>query len=336
MTTRTDFIQFAVEGALKKAQDEGYTRRSVDPKRVLYLRPSSFHYCPLRTFFGLPKALSKSTQENFSTSFFTKVGTATHLVWQSAMEVSSVRLLKDWQCVNRECKHRVVLEPAPKDMKCPKCGSPVKGDEHEIDLDYLQGHVDEILLFDRGGKTYAVPIDYKSTSAAKIYKKRKEPDEAYVAQISSYATLIKPILAKRGIEVLGWALVFFTRDNPFKTVVVPGKTFMPKEKLKRWAKEHTEVIAKVSQPEHLKPLVRNRMCKTREEMEGSIGRCDHVSRCIHGDRTCFNHAKAILDTLRDKLPVVEFFRREGLLPKDHHANSASSGKRIPTKRTKTR
>lgn len=281
---------------MKQVQAEGTKPNKVDLKRVLYLRPSSFTYCPLRAFFNLRLAFSKKVLEPFDKSYYTNVGTATHLVWQSCAESSGIRIVKDWLCSNKECSHRHVLVANPR--KCKKCSSPVYGAEHEIAIGSIRGHVDEILEVTLpDGKLGYIPVDYKSTSTKGLAYKKKNPGEAYVAQISAYATLLS-----RSLNVVGWCLVFFSRDNPNKVEYHASTKLLELSKLKTWSRQHRKLLALESWDE-VRELIANRMCRSRQDVEKKARFCAYASYCTSEDRQCRKHAKVIFSKLEDRLPL---------------------------------
>jgi hypothetical protein len=77
-------IASKLEGVVVKAINEGECYAEND-KKNFYLRPSSFPYCPLRFFLGLPKAFSRGKYEEASFSYYVRVGSATHAVIQEAV-----------------------------------------------------------------------------------------------------------------------------------------------------------------------------------------------------------------------------------------------------------
>lgn len=307
MTTKTipdaAFIEKRVGLALKKAVEEGTVHNKNDMSRVLYLRPSSFSYCPLRAFFRLPTALSNGAHEPFDKAYYTSVGTTAHLVWQSVLETGHGRLVKDWLCLSKECRHRHSLVSDPK--RCVKCGGKVKGVEHEIRLGVIRGHVDDILEVDLpNGEVGYIPIDYKSTSLAGLKYKRKNPGDAYVAQLSSYATILS-----RKLNVIGWCLVFFARDKPTQTVLYSSTKLLETSKLKEWSKQHRAML-RLKQFDDVKPLILNRACRTREDVEAKHKFCDFRSFCTHGDKTCATHAREVLRKVQARLPLEQYLSKD--------------------------
>ena len=305
-------IQGRMDAAFRKVLDDGYTTHKIDRDRVLYLRPSSFSYCPLATFLNFPVSLSKSQPNNFSTTFFTRVGTVTHEIWQETFlsvfgQSGSVRLIRDWVCL--KCKERVPLRySAPK--SCKSCGTNrFKSDEHEIRTKSLSGHVDDILVFVVDRKKYAVVIDYKSTSTYKIDKKKIGSDPSYEAQISSYATLVEPKLAKLGITLAGWCLAYFTRDNPFRFKLVSGTKRMPVSQLRSWAAQHKFVLD-LTNWEEVQALVANRCCKTVKDASRLHPHCRHATFCTGGEKRASAHAKTVWLAVEPKTPVRAYLKKE--------------------------
>lgn len=295
MNTDARFLTSVVRSSLKKAVEEGTVFNKADISRALYLRPSSFVYCPLRAFFRLPTALSNGAHEPFEKAYYTSVGTTAHLVWQTCLENSKVRLVKDWLCVNKECRHRHSLVSQPK--KCEKCGAKVRGVEHEIRLGWIKGHVDDILEVELpNGELGYIPIDYKSTSLKSLPYKEKNPGDAYTAQLSAYATILS-----RKLNVLGWCLVFFARDKPTEIRLHASTKFMSVETLKAWSKEH-KALMNLTSLEEVKDLVRNRMCHSIKD-EKKAGYCDYRRFCFHGSKHCYSHAKEAFSKLESKVTL---------------------------------
>lgn len=303
-------LGLAVTAAIQKTQREGTNRSKKDSKRLLYLRPSGFHfnYCQLRTFFACREALHGSTHTlmDFSKSYFTKMGTTSHEVFQEALFRSGVEALHDWVCTR--CKTRYRMKESIK--KCSTCWRKGVRDKptferEEIEIDYLGvlGHIDCVLkVKDREGKVWYVVVDLKSTSAAALPKKKKDPGDNYLAQIQTYTLVLKEL----GLPIKGWALVFFTRDNPFKFEVVSGTEIrISKKELKLWGKLHREALNATSLKEVLL-FAEHRICRSREDVEKKMGSCPHAVKCIHGDAECKKHVKADFKQMAGKLPVIQW------------------------------
>ena len=309
--------QKRIEKAIDTIADEGQTQEDTDLTRLLYLRPSSFSYCPLNTFLSLNRSLRKTRSMDFAGAFFTKVGTATHEVWQEttfslfgdAGNPHNVIVLRDWVCSNKECKHRVELS-AKAPSKCPKCGTAkMRSTEHRVQRPGIRGHVDEIFVLT--DLKVAIIFDWKSCSAAKLATKKLGADVAYEAQISTYASLLRKRLASMGYEVAGWCLGYFTRDNPFKRKLVFGTKLIETQTLRLWRDQHTFVLHLTNQSDVLK-LVDARPCKTREFAEKHHSYCSYKNSCTHSDDAAREYAVDIWRTLRkdSKLPAIEYIRSQ--------------------------
>jgi hypothetical protein len=289
-----------VNKALRRTIQEGQTSLKVDPKRSLYLRPSQLPYCALRQYFNLPKLLVRSNAMDFGSTFYTRVGTAVHTVLQEAMQSIAQKdsyCLFDWIC--RDCKTRHSLH---KDLKvCTNCGSRnVYADEHEINLPWIQGHIDNIIV---SGK-YAVIVDYKTTSSSALASKGKPLN--YTTQIGTYCTLMKPVLAKLGLELIGWALIYVARDN-HKFKVVTGSDFTPIKLLRQWSVQHQRVL-NLTKLSEVKELVQTRICKTKEDNNKFDSFCSYRNVCTTGNGACKKHALSVYGKLEGKLPVINLFK----------------------------
>ena len=303
-----------LERAINVIVDEGSTQQANDFTRLLYLRPSSFSYCPLNTFLSLKSSLNKTRTQNFAGAFFTRVGTATHEVWQETTlsvfgknSQHKVTVLRDWLCSDHKCKHRVELQRAPP-TECPQCGcTSFMTAEHQVRRRGIRGHVDEIFLFE--DTKVAIIFDWKSCSASKLSRKKLGVDVAYEAQISTYAALLKKRLADMGYTVAGWCLGYFTRDNPLKRKLVFGTRMMSVATLREWRDKHEHVLHLTEQRDVV-ALVDQRPCKTREYAEANHSYCPFKHSCTHSDSEAREYAIDVHRTLKaaGKLPAIEFIQ----------------------------
>ncbi len=303
--SNVDRAKDMVSVALRKAVDNGHLVSPVDPTRLLYLRTSQLPFCPMRTFFEMPRWFTKAVSNDFSMSFYTRVGHAVHAVMQETLHkvsTSQSYTLNDWICLNPECKHRHPLKRLIK--TCRKCGgTKLFPDEHRIDLPWIRGHIDTILV---NGHT-AVIVDYKTTSSKSVNSKSGS-EVNYTTQIGSYCTLMKPVLAEMGIDLIGWALVYVARDN-FVMKVVTGDNFTPLAQLKEWSKQHQGLLNLKSKSE-VRELVANRICKTKDDNEKFDRWCVHKSRCVNTDSECMKAATEIYVKLEGKLPIKNKVRSD--------------------------
>lgn len=302
-------LDLTVKSAIKKMQEEGTTRARKDASRILYLRPSSFrfNYCQLRTFFSAREAAHTSTHElmPFAKSYFVRMGTTAHEVWQEAMFRAGVHILYDWKCL--DCGHKQHRKEALK--RCTKCKSKrIITDEVEIDFMGVRGHVDCLLVVtdpNTKEKAYIV-VDFKTTSKAAIAKKRTQPDEQYLAQIQAYCRT----LSLEGLNILGWSLVFFTRDNPFLVEVVSGTDVnITKKQIKTWGRQHQSVMNATDWKE-IQSYVLERPCHSPEEVKDKMISCPFATFCVHGDSACAKHAKESYKQMKPQLPIREWLERK--------------------------
>lgn len=294
-------IEAFVESVIAGAVENSHVLMHTDISRTLSLRPSSFPYCALRQFLSLPDALAKGELADFSSAYYRKVGTTAHEVFQELVERSGAYVIKDWLC--KDCGHRHVLKRRV--SQCKKCSSNnVKGVEHRIEYQNefgtVVGHVDEILVTPR--KTL-IPIDYKTTSSRRLASKKKNPDAGYVEQLSTYALVLG-----RDYEVEGWALVYFTRDDPTKRAIVtssdvgPSPHQMTEQKLQGYQKKHRRVI-QLHQAEQVTRIVAERPCHDRSHPMAQWCRFKSVC-CASTEGFTEDYAQKTFNKVKSRLPLV--------------------------------
>ncbi|WYW01263.1 CRISPR/Cas system associated protein [Pseudomonas phage vB_PpuM-SKa-4] len=232
--------------------------RHMSETRVMDLHPSSFPFCPIyHAIATLESGLVMEREEEVvGGGFYTSIGTAVHETFQHAVsltpfamgdtarrnakvldtatkkKLSRQKFMKglkraivgDYYC--KKCKHNHEFSPHP--GKCVKCGHKFFRYE-ELAVRYgknITGHTDGLLWLD--GKYYV--IDYKTTSSYKVMKHQKEggvfPAKANVPQIKSYIVLLEMM---HNIVIEGWMLIYITRDNFHRRVIV-GDILPDKEK----------------------------------------------------------------------------------------------------------
>ncbi len=289
-----------------EACNETLAERKQDPRRVFFLRPSSFPYCGVRKVLDWPKVYAEGTTSHMNSSmlFYVTVGTAFHNVFQEVLGKHG-KLLGNWVCpVCRSVKSASFYS------RCKKCDTPRQ--YHELEVLFkntLIGHLDG-LFFDEKTGTWWV-IDYKSTSSRNVWKHKKYgnvfPYSTNKAQIRSYVPLIEKQLGKR---ISGYMLVYLPRDNPFDAHIVSIKHMGPKAKslelarLKAYVKAHRQAL-QVHDLEGFASLYENKLCASKQEYldnyEDQYNKCPHIEYCFDKHKM-MKHAKM---TLRESVfPIL--------------------------------
>lgn len=215
------------DNAIEKATIEGTSGRPPE------LRPSSFPICPILAWMKLVRGASIGYwPENvtFQSTYFATVGTEFHEMIQFFIGMSG-KIYGNWSCINKKCKkgraattlydaHGKVIKKGKLTRKnttnneCPCCGEPMRYEEIEVNYRGVKGHIDCII--DMGGGRYWVG-DYKTCSNYGIENKIL-PHKAHLKQIPSYVYILRK---KYKLNVVGFSLLYATRDNPWKFKETP-------------------------------------------------------------------------------------------------------------------
>jgi hypothetical protein len=197
-------------------------------------RPSAFPLCPIHILVKLQDGASNGTyfsRMEASGGFFTSVGTAAHENIQTYTGTTG-KLWGDWQCRNPRCqKHhdaRDLYDEAGNMYRkgtltrknttkntCPKCKHAMLYVEKEIIYNGLKGHIDAIIELGAG---YWVG-DYKTTTKSSLRGVRREPDSKvlpepkHLLQLPTYCYVLEK---KYQMKILGFSLLYLSRDNPFE------------------------------------------------------------------------------------------------------------------------
>lgn len=237
----------------------------VSHKRLSELHPSSFPFCALRTWYSwaCEGEIAETSEMEAMGIYYTRIGTIFHSVAQKVLGRGN-RILGDWTCPN--CKH---VEKFSTESTCPKCESVMDYEELGVYFGkHIVGHCDGLFKVDGG---YIV-IDYKTTSILNITRNRKKrifPYKSNVSQIESYCYL----LAKQyKINILGWILVYCSRDNPVKNKVITGRSLSKEDKIRISSRvhlydRHYGIILRASTLKDLSVVVREKPCKAFEDLE---------------------------------------------------------------------
>lgn len=207
-------------------------------------RPSSFPICPVLTYMKFVGAKEGYYQSEMAAGggYFTSVGTAAHENIQYYMGTNG-RMWGDWKCKNPKCikfkqgrdlfnaagaliRKGKLTRKETTNFKCPKCLHPMEYVEIEINYRGLKGHVDAI--YKMGKNTFWVG-DYKTTTKNNL-KSSGLPKSEHLQQVPTYCYALEKTY---GIKVLGFSLLYFSRDNPYEFV----------EKSYTWTKQWRSEIA---------------------------------------------------------------------------------------------
>ena len=154
--------------------------------REVYLRPSMFPACSLRLLDSvLQHKLGTTSDWTYASHFFTGVGTQVHETIEHWCGQTDSRMWGNWHCDS--CGHDWYHTD---DTECPKCKS--HGTYREIEIEYLgvKGHIDAILLSDKG----VIVGDYKTSTLNKIQNAQfSKYNIAYALQIGSYAYMLSKV-----------------------------------------------------------------------------------------------------------------------------------------------
>ena len=299
------WVAAKIERTVSHIIDAGEIQEKPDPNRSLFLRPSGFSYCPLRTWLQLPTAFSKRKKVDAAFAFYVRVGTVIHEVMQEALQTNG-EFVADWLCL--DCKHRHILKPPV--TECQNCGSrKMKRCEHSIALGSLRGHVDEIFRYKPGKEWAHIPIDYKSTSKAALARKTA-PDKEHVEQLTSYGVALT-----KHFYVAGALIVYIVRDNPrvCKAFFVPINDQIVEDTVKTWREYHKKHVRmlKIETEAQALEMVEERPCKTKERQLAFCSRCSLSGLCLGDAQVLRDRAVSVLHTLRakKKIPLYDIYRQ---------------------------
>lgn len=192
-------------------------------------RPSSFPLCSVLTLLrfatGANQGYFNSTM-SASGGFFTSVGTAAHENIQYYIGQEG-KVWGDWKCRNPFCQKRhdaqdlfnekgecwrkgKLTRKNTTNNKCPKCKTPMEYVEKAINYKGLKGHIDAIVKLAGGGWWVA---DYKTSTKYQITNaKSMLPHKAHLKQIPTYCYVLEK---KYKMDIKGFSVFYFSRDNPF-------------------------------------------------------------------------------------------------------------------------
>lgn len=302
VTVETKLLR-VVTKALDAALEEGTARRRNDPQRVLNLRVSSFPFCGLRWFLGLPQSLAADATLDFASLYFTSVGTTVHSVLQEAIaSISSetkerigFRVLNDWVCRDCKCRHGMTTKPD----SCKNCqGGSLRREEIELKDDWKVGHIDEVLEVTLGTEVFWVVLDYKTCTTLATEIKGKLPYVGNVMQVKGYVQELR----NRGKPAKMAMLVYVPRDNPFRFKIIPVEV----NQEQRWLdfyEAQFRLASSVSGPKKLQRLIEERPCAN--SVPDRYCECPIIDKCAGSDgyQLISVLAEQTRLRMRDRLPV---------------------------------
>jgi len=272
------------------------------------LHPSSYPFCGLQQAYSEAKNLPPKPFDYFG-EFHTSVGTTTHELIQKFMGYKG-KVIGHWKCLKCKKTHKS-SKPCVAPKECRTCGFDVF-EYLEIGIKYkkyTRGHLDGIIKLN--GRYYI--IDYKSTSPKKNKQHRQYggvyPYKKNVAQIESYIFYVEE---EYGIEIDGWFLIYLSRDDNVKDMVIEGALVSDsdkvklKKKLNIYEKQFSKVmkLRKKSKPEYWKYLIKTKPCDSMSEYKDKMHSYDMCPLAVNG--TCFNKSKLKreIDNLTSKIKLV--------------------------------
>ncbi len=242
---RLEVIETDFGRAYKEAMDSAIRTKHGRPPEY---RPSSFPICPVLTymkFVGAHRGYYES-EMGAGGGFFTSVGTAAHENIQYYMG-NNMRMWGNWKCRNPKCRHALrardlydedgtilrkgkLTRKHTTNNKCPGCDHSMEYIEIEINYRGLKGHIDAIYKM---GKNMFWVGDYKTTTKNILKKSSELPKREHLMQVPTYCYALEKLY---GMKILGFSLLYFSRDNPYE-FVEKSDTWTP-----RWRKQIAKLI----------------------------------------------------------------------------------------------
>lgn len=288
-----------VEQAVESAIDNQKTYSRTDPARTKSLRVSSFPFCPVKWFFGLPTALSGNRESDFMGDYYTSVGTAVHTNIQAVVE-NSPNAIRDWDCM--VCKHNHQFQTKPE--ACAGCGKKTAylSKESHVKKGVILGHIDDAWQLKSG-----IWIgDYKTTSKSSLGTK-KLPHLSNVRQIEAYCAL----KSSEGYDIAGWTLIYIARDSGARRYINSNQFYghsYEKEypaivaRVKKYVSEY-KFVSSLSEEHQLDKLLSlRRLQENKEDKQGLCGYCPYQPACKK-DALAKTHALKIFKIIQRKLPI---------------------------------
>lgn len=175
---------------------------------------------------------------------------------------------------------------------------------------YTRGHIDGIIKIK--GKYYI--IDYKTSSTPKNenHKRFKNvyPYKYNIAQIESYIVYVEE---QYGIKISGWFLIYLTRDQNVKDMVIEGALVSEEQKekllkkMKVYEKQFSYVmkLRKASKKKYWDYLIKTKPCKSMAHYKEEMHSYDMCPLAEKG--ACFSSArlKREINNLTSKIKMVD-------------------------------
>lgn len=241
------------------------TKYIVPTGRAPEFRPSAFPICSILTYVKLIKGCSSGyweREKSFAGDFFTSIGTQAHSVTQYHIGDSG-QIWGNWKCINPQCakSNDKITRTKTTNNKCPACQTSMEYVEIEIKYKGLTGHIDCIIYL--GNNMYWVG-DYKTTTKYKL-DSGKLPEKQHLLQIPAYVWVLR---TKYKMNVVGFSLLYLSRDNPFKFIEKPFK-WNDKwqhdigKMIKRQRQAYQAALTSLFNQDH-KQAVEHKLCSSRE------------------------------------------------------------------------
>jgi len=254
------------------------------------LRPSGLPACSILALDKLiDYNLEGKENRNYMSDFFMRVGTEIHSILDKwCAHSDGVKVWGNWKCSNAECgeswKHST-------ESTCQECNSKGIYDEVEIEYRGMKGHMDCVLVTNKG----VVVVDYKTASSYKAAQDRffKMGTPQYPLQLFVYTYMLDRVYGKHfkdeySKDVIGCGLLYISRDNPSKYKVFSwGDIALTQGKIllragsKRWS------LARkcLSKGRVSKSLFSHRLCRNKDDYfnnkrEFFYGGCPHFDKCV--------------------------------------------------------
>ena len=216
------------ESVLSEAMQNMLMMSKVVHKRKLQsLSPSMFPICSIKLWIEEYRGLTLGSyikEEGVSLSYYGKVGTLTHELFQDNMGKLG-DIWGDWNCTNYKCELSKKTKPIWKDgkifkegtpsrrnstnNKCPECGSDCAYKEKKILYKGIVGFIDGLHPYPPSTKDGFWVSDFKTTSTKKV-DKDSFPEDKHLYQLPIYCR----IMELKGRKVYGFSLLYIPRDNP--------------------------------------------------------------------------------------------------------------------------
>lgn len=318
-----------VDAVVKYTMDHSLHERATDPSRIEFLRVSSLPFCSRQMFLGVFGSLNTTAHLDSRMMFYVTIGSGVHEVTQHSLDFMShpgktsfhelgrlpgkCLIVQDWRCL--ECRHDYVFQPRP--LRCDWCGhTEFSGHEHTVRYGKrILGHMDGTYAFpspDDPKATYSkqwvhVPIDYKTSTLSAVASGNGLPHPGNVSQLEAYGA----IKANEGYNIRSAALIYISRDSPFKRRVCAFKVNTPLvlKKLAVYEAQYEATWAVIN-----KPTVKAAMALppvVDKDFEYNCGFCKFTDACLKASKGNTGPLEAQVKTRVEWLSSTNFNARRG-------------------------